>query len=121
MREHLDFCGQMARADGNDRFERPEPYDQVLYVVDNHDRGWDDYDVNPGLDPEHRPALSDVATPAVASVKTNRGSPDFNETHHPYCGLLSSMHTWVCTTADMGSVNLWCGPPEHRFDHRRRP
>jgi hypothetical protein len=33
-------------------------------------------------------------TPAVASVKTNRGSPDFNENHHPYCGLLSSMHTW---------------------------
>ena len=26
MREHLDFCGQLARAYGNDRFERPEPY-----------------------------------------------------------------------------------------------
>ena len=94
MREHLDFCGQMARAYGNDRFERPEPYDQVLYVVDNHDRGWDDYDVNPGLDPSTGLPYLMSRTPAVASVKTNRGSPDFNETHHPYCGLLSSMHTW---------------------------
>jgi len=33
MREHLDFCGQLVRAYGNDRFERPKPYDQVLYVV----------------------------------------------------------------------------------------
>jgi hypothetical protein len=51
MREHLDFCGQLVRAYGNDRFERPKPYDEMLYVVDNHDRGWDDYDVNPGIDP----------------------------------------------------------------------
>ena len=25
---------------------------------------------------------------------TSRLSPDFNERHHPYCGLLSSMHSW---------------------------
>jgi hypothetical protein len=62
--------------------------------VDNHDRGWDDYDVNPGLDPNTSLPYLMSRTPAVASVKTNRGSPDFNEAHHPYCGLLSSMHTW---------------------------
>jgi Protein of unknown function (DUF3891) len=94
MREHLDFCGQLVRAYGNDRFERPEPYDEMLYVVDNHDRGWDDYDVNPGIDPNTKLPYLMSRTPAVASVKTNRGSPDFNEAHHPYCGLLSSMHTW---------------------------
>jgi hypothetical protein len=94
MREHLDFCGQLARAYGNDRFERPKPIDEFLYVVDNHDRGWDNYDVNPGLDPNTGLPYLMSRTPAVASVKTNRGSPDFNESHHPYCGLLSSMHTW---------------------------
>ena len=94
MKEHMDFCGQLARSFGNDRFERLDPYEEVLYAVDNHDRGWDDYDVNPGIDPNtHLPYLMS-RTPAVASVKTNRGSPDFNEAHHPYCGLLSSMHTW---------------------------
>jgi len=94
MKEHMDFCGQLARAYGNDRFERLNPYDEVLYAVDNHDRGWDDYDVNPGLDPNTGLPYLMSRTPAVASVKTNRGSPDFNESHHPYCGLLSSMHTW---------------------------
>jgi hypothetical protein len=32
-------------------------------------------------------------TPTPDVVKTNVGSPDFNEAHHPYCGLLSSMHS----------------------------
>ena len=26
MREHLDFCGQLVRAYGNDRFEPPKPH-----------------------------------------------------------------------------------------------
>jgi hypothetical protein len=94
MREHLDVCGQLARAYGNDRFESLSPREEVLYVVDNHDRGWDDYDQNPGIDPNTRLPYLMSKTPAVESVKTNRGSPDFNEAHHPYCGLISSMHTW---------------------------
>ena len=48
MREHLEFCGKLGRAFGNDRFERLDPYEEVIYVVENHDRGWDDYDVAPG-------------------------------------------------------------------------
>ncbi len=94
MREHLDFCGRLALAYGNNQFEALKPYDEVLYVVENHDRGWDEYDIKPGLDPTtHLPFLMSQ-TPAPDAVKTNRGSPDFNESHHPYCGLLSSMHTW---------------------------
>lgn len=94
MREHLDFCGQLARAYGNDGFEKLDPYEEVLYVVENHDRGWDDYDLQPGLDPNTRLPFLMSQTPAQEAVKTNTGSPDFNEAHHPYCGLLSSMHTW---------------------------
>jgi hypothetical protein len=94
MKEHLDLCGQLARAYGNDRFESLNPYNEMLYVVENHDRGWDDYDQNPGIDPSTGLPYLMSRTPAVESVKTNRGSPDFNEAHNGYCGLLSSMHTW---------------------------
>jgi Protein of unknown function (DUF3891) len=93
MLAHTHMCAEMARAFGNDRFERPAPFGEVIYVVENHDRGWDDYDANPGIDPAtHLPYIM-VRTPLPDLVKTNRGSPDFNEKHHPYCGLLSSMHT----------------------------
>ncbi len=94
MAEHTDLCGQMARAFGNDRFEPPSPFDEVVYIVENHDRGWDPYDSNPGLDPTTRVPYIMARTPTPDAVKTNRGSPDFNEARHPYCGLLSSMHSW---------------------------
>jgi hypothetical protein len=32
-------------------------------------------------------------TPTRDVVKTNVGSLDFNGARHPYCGLLSSMHS----------------------------
>lgn len=34
------------------------------------------------------------ATPAPLILPTSKGSPDYNQRHHPYSGLLSSMHTW---------------------------
>jgi len=94
MREHLELCGSLGRAFGNSDFERLNPFDEVIYVIDNHDRGWDDYDSRPGLDPSSRLPYLMTKTPVPESVKTNKGSPDFNEAHHPYCGLISSMHSW---------------------------
>jgi hypothetical protein len=94
MMEHMDLCTQMARAFGNDRFESLHPFDEVLYAVANHDRGWDDYDQQPIIDPQSGLPFIMAKTPPQEAVKTNKGSPDFNEAHHPYCGLLSSMHTW---------------------------
>jgi Protein of unknown function (DUF3891) len=94
MNEHTAMCAEMARAFGNDRFARLAPYEEVIYVVGNHDRGWDDYDRNPGIDPAtHLPYIM-VRTPTPDLVKTNRGSPNFNEAHDPYCGVLSSMHSF---------------------------
>ena len=93
MVEHLDFCGQIGRAFGNDTFE-PIDDAEALYAIDNHNRGWDDYDQRPGLDPDTRLPYLMSQTPTDDALKTNRGSPDHNERHHPYSGLLSSMHTW---------------------------
>jgi hypothetical protein len=93
MAEHTEMCGQLARVFGNDRFERLDPFEEVVHVVENHDRGWDGYDANPGLDPVTRLPYIMARTPIPDVVKTNVGSPDFNEVHHPYCGLLSSMHS----------------------------
>jgi Protein of unknown function (DUF3891) len=93
MDDHMNLCGQMVRAFGNDRFQRPAPYDEIVYVVENHDRGWKHYDLHPGLDPDTRLPYLMSQTPTPDALVTNKGSPDFNEARHPYCGLLSSMHT----------------------------
>ena len=33
-------------------------------------------------------------TPTPENMRTNELSPEYNEAHHPYCGLISSMHSW---------------------------
>jgi hypothetical protein len=106
MAEHTEMCGQMARTFGNDRFEPPAPFNEVIYIVENHDRGWDPYDANPGLDPTTRVPYIMARTPTPDAVKTNRGSPDFNEAHHPYCGLLSSMHSFGLYNGRYGFSNF---------------
>jgi hypothetical protein len=94
MVEHLDLCEQFGRAFGNDQFERPEPFEEVIFAVAHHDRGWDDADAAPVLhEPSGYPCgLGTGPVPGV--LDTSKRSPDFNEARHAYCGLLSSMHSW---------------------------
>lgn len=94
MAEHNNLCGQFARAFGNDRFEAPDPFDEMVYVVSHHDYGWNDWDAKPALDPKNRLPAGIGGTPGRESIEANRKSPEINERHSAYCGLLSSMHSW---------------------------
>jgi hypothetical protein len=94
MVEHTTFAGRLARAFGNDRFDPVEPRDEMLYVVDHHDQGWRELDGEAVMDPKTRLPYHLVETPLERIVKTSAKSPTFNSAHHPYCGLLSSMHSW---------------------------
>jgi hypothetical protein len=47
-----------------------------------------------------------VETPAEYITVTSRQSPDFNERHHPYTGLLSSMHSWGLYNGRYGLSNM---------------
>jgi hypothetical protein len=94
MHEHTALSGQFARAFGKDRFEPLEPNDLMVYVISHHDAGWAEFDRNPVTDAKTGLPYNLVETPAEHITVTSRGSPDFNERHHPYCGLMSSMHSW---------------------------
>ena len=94
MHDHAALSGQFARSFGNAGFEAPTPLDLVVYVIASHDAGWAAFDRDPATDPETGLPYTVFATPARHILPTSKGSPDYNERHHPYCGLLSSMHTW---------------------------
>jgi hypothetical protein len=106
MYEHNALCLQFAKAFGNDRFERLEPFDLMVFVVSNHDAGWLDYDRDPGIDSATGLPYNLVNTPPASIITTSRLSPDFNERQHPYCGLLSSMHSWGLYNGRYGLSNL---------------
>ena len=92
--EHGALCGQFTEHFGNASFELPEPRAEVINVIRCHDNGWLADDENPSLDPKTRLPFNVLATPRSKLFATSRKSSDYNEKLHPYCGLISSMHSW---------------------------
>lgn len=94
MAEHTALAGAFAEAFGNDDFEAVEPRAEMLFVVNNHDRGWAGWDAAGEVDPKTGLPYNLTDTPLEKIAGTSSASPDFNERHHPYCGLISSLHSW---------------------------
>ena len=106
MHEHTALAEQFARAFGNERFERAEPADLMAYVVAHHDAGWAEFDRDPITDEKTALPYNLIETPAQFITVTSRKSPDFNEKHHPYCGVMSSMHSWGLYNGRYGLSSL---------------
>jgi|SRR5579871_1053931 len=94
MYEHTALAHQFARAFGNDRFEPAQPADLMCHVVLHHDAGWFEFDRDPATDPVTALPYNLVDTPPEHITVTSRRSPDYNQQHHAFCGLISSMHSW---------------------------
>src|SRR5712692_2229594 len=94
MYEHTALSHQFARGFGNDRFQRTEPNDLMFHAVLHHDAGWAEFDRDPVTDQTTGLPYNLVETPAEYITVTSRLSPEFNQRQHPFCGLISSMHSW---------------------------
>jgi hypothetical protein len=106
MYEHTALCGQFARAFGNAQFEALDPLDLMVYVISQHDAGWIEFDRDPPVDAKTGLPYNLVETPAEYITVTSRLSPDFNERQHPFCGLISSMHSWGLYNGRYGISDL---------------
>jgi hypothetical protein len=92
--DHARLAGQFAAAFGNDTFAPLEPRALMEFVTAHHDEGWAELDANPPCDPATNLPFQFFETPRPLVVPVHARSPEFNERHHPFCGLLASMHTW---------------------------
>lgn len=92
--DHTKTCGQFIEAFGNHLFERTAPHDLMVYVVTHHDAGWRAVDALQTLDTRTGLPYHLTQTPTAQLVATGNASPDFNEAHHLFCGVISSMHTY---------------------------
>ena len=94
MYEHTSLSHQFARGFGNDQFQGPEPNDLMFNMVLHHDAGWAEFDRDPATEQASGLPYNLVETPAEYITVTSRLSPEFNQRQHPFCGLMSSMHSW---------------------------
>ena len=94
MDQHTALSGLFAEHFGNNQFEPVEPRALMLHVIKYHDIGWRELDALALRDPATGLPYNLVKTPFSKIVETSSASPDTNSAHHPYCGLMSSMHSW---------------------------
>lgn len=116
--EHLELVEQFAENFGNDAFASPEPREEFLYVCRSHDKGWQDMDDNPPLNPNTGLPYNLVETPLPVILLTSARSPEHNEAVHPYAGLIDSMHIWGLYNGRYGmsdKVLIDMIPDEHRL------
>ena len=52
--DHAAISGWLAEHWGNDAFDRPDPFDSVVYAAARHDDGWIPWEKAPKVDPETR-------------------------------------------------------------------
>ncbi|PJF48212.1 MAG: DUF3891 family protein [Chloroflexi bacterium] len=120
--DHARFSGQFARAFGNRQFAAPQPRELMTYVTAHHDEGWAAVDAAPKHDPRTGLPYHLTQTPMPDLLRTGAGSPDFNQRRHPFCGLLSSMHTYGLYHGRYGlsdTIVINRIPPEYQADARR--
>jgi len=106
MHEHTALCHQFAHAFGNERFEALDPSELMIYIVGHHDAGWFDFDRDPKIDDKTGLPYNLTETPFEFITVTSKLSPDFNQRQHPYCGLISSMHSWGLYNGRYGISDL---------------
>lgn len=93
MSEHTALSDRFAAAFGNATFEAVED-EAARFIIANHDAGWAGLDAEFRIDPDTGYPYNLAETPFELIMGTSTGSPDFNERHDPFSGLLSSMHSW---------------------------
>src|SRR5882757_910032 len=49
--DHAVLSGFFARHWGNDEFTRPEPFESFCLAAGEHDNGWREWELLPGIDP----------------------------------------------------------------------
>ena len=94
MSDHQCLADQFAAAFGNEAFASLNPEGLMRFLVANHDAGWKEVDARIPMDPNTGLPCNLLQTPMEDLVQTGAPSAALNEAHHPYCGLLISMHVY---------------------------
>lgn len=90
--DHARLSGTFARAWGNDRVARPEPYDVACVAADRHDDGWYEWERAPQVDPATGHPYNFTAMPLDTHLALYRQGILRVRADDPYAGLLVSLH-----------------------------
>jgi Protein of unknown function (DUF3891) len=90
--DHAFLAGFFAREWGNDHFVKPEPFASFCLAAAEHDNGWNEWALEPKIDPKTRLPYSYASIPTEDHIALyQRGIERVVKADH-YAALLVSMH-----------------------------
>jgi hypothetical protein len=90
--DHAVLSGHFARELGNEVFMQPEPVESFRLAAMEHDNGWDEWELLPGIDPVTFLPYSFMSIPTEEHIELYRRGIERVVKTDRYAGLLVSMH-----------------------------
>jgi len=90
--DHAFLSGFFAREWGNDEFSRPEPFDSFCLAAAEHDNGWQEWELAPGVDPKTFMPYSFMTIPTDEHIYLYQRGIDRILKVDLYSGLLVVSH-----------------------------
>jgi hypothetical protein len=90
--DHAVLSGYFTREAGNENFVRPEPFDSFQLAATEHDNGWNEWELLPGIDPVTFLPYSFMSLPTQEHIDLYQRGIERVVKVDRYAGLLVSMH-----------------------------
>ena len=90
--DHAILSGFFAREWGNSLFPRPEPFASFCLAAAEHDNGWQEWEMAPGVDPKTFAPYSFMSVPTEEHVMLYQRGIDRVVKSDLYAGLLVASH-----------------------------
>lgn len=90
--DHAFLAGFFAREWGNERFTKPQPNGSFCLAVAEHDNGWNEWELQPTLDPKTHLPYSFMSIPTETHIALYQHAIERIVKVDHYAGLLAVMH-----------------------------
>ena len=90
--DHAVLSGYFARESGNENFARPEPLESFRLAAAEHDNGWNEWELQPRIDPVTFLPYSFMSLPTQEHIDLYRQGIERIVKVDRYAGLLVSLH-----------------------------
>jgi hypothetical protein len=91
--DHAFLAGFLAREWGNDMFSKPEPNASFCLAAAEHDNGWQEWELAPGVDPKTFAPYTFMTIPTEEHIALYQRGIERVVKSDLYAGLLTATHT----------------------------
>jgi hypothetical protein len=90
--DHAMLSGYLAHEWGNELFQRPKPFESLRLAASEHDNGWQEWELQPQIDPKTRLPYSFMSIPTDVHIELYQRGIERAVKSDRYAGLMVSMH-----------------------------